>query len=125
MISNILAFAESLPEEKILLTNVTSTSVSLLCRISQTNVRKIDESADRGYVVIIYSNVYDVFTDVVFDAWPLRYQFKSLKPHTYYHIRVVSNEMGTYYETKVTTSRFHTCQTALADRLHYMYRPFL
>ncbi|XP_072046356.1 uncharacterized protein [Amphiura filiformis] len=97
---------ESLPEEKILLTNVTSTSVSLLCRISthhQVEFRLEDESADRGYVVLIYSDDNDIFTDVVFDAWPLKYQFTSLKPHTYYHIRVVSNEMGAYYETTATT----------------------
>ena len=86
---------------------MTSTSVSLLCRFSQDDKGggRV-EAVDRGFVVLIYSHKEDVFTDVVFDAWPLRYTFKALEPNTEYHIRVVSNEMGAYYETSITTSEF-------------------
>ncbi|XP_022112077.1 tenascin-R-like [Acanthaster planci] len=106
-----------LPHSQILLPKVTATSIQIVARLVPAITTQILRQFDRGsfpnsgrvvrpsaedeaddyhssdgYVVVIYSNYSDVFTDVIFESGTLEYEFTSLAPTTLYMIRIIPSD---------------------------------
>ncbi|XP_038073739.1 tenascin-R-like [Patiria miniata] len=64
-----------------------------------------DYHHSNGYVIVIYSNNSDVFTDVIFESGTLQYEFMALVPTTFYTIRIIPSDASGNVQEKTTMTR--------------------
>ena len=130
-------FKAPLPQSQILLQKVTASTIQIVVRLLPTNAEPTPRTYDRGhhpnrlrpyqsrmvspldedeaddyhhsdgYVVVIYSNKSEVFTDVIFESGCLKYEFTSLAPTTAYTIRIIpSDARGEVLEKTAVTRKW-------------------